>query len=195
MSFTGRQLNTYGEHPQRMFIMHARRSGLPAEVLHLFHHATATMQVRVLSAFPVVDAKGPEMDRSETVTVFQELVALAPVAIVDAPVRWTAVDEQRVHGVYTLGQHSVSAMLVFDDRHDLVDFVSLDRSRASDDGTSFTAQEWSTPLLEHRNTDGWRVPAVGEGRWRSPEVERPFSYLEITFDAISFDAGGFNSES
>ncbi len=190
MSFTGTQLNTYGENPQRMFIMHATRSGLPVEVLHLYHDATATMQVKVLSAVPIVDASGPEMDLAETVTVFQELVALAPGAIVDAPVQWTAIDEHRVLGVYTLGQHSVSATLVFDRQHDLVDFISPDRSRASEDGTSFTTQEWSTPLLQHQDTDGRRVVAGGEARWQSPDSGRPFTYLEINFDDISYDVSG-----
>lgn len=187
MSFTGRQLSTYGENPQRMFIMRAKRSGVPVEVMHLFHDTKATMQVKVLSAFPIVDAKGAEMDRGETVTVFQELVAFAPGAIIDAPVQWSAVDDDRVHGIYTLGQHSVSATLVFDEDHDLVDFVSPDRLRASDDGSSFTQQEWSTPLLEHRDVDGRRVLAVGEGRWNAPEPEGLFAYLEIHVDDISYN--------
>ncbi len=190
MSFTGKQLNTYGENPQRMFIINARRSGVPVEVLHLFRDATATMQVKLLSAFPIVDSKGPEMDRAETVTIFNDLVALAPGAIVDAPVRWTSVDEHRVHGTFTLGQHSVSATLIFDEQHDLVDFGSADRLRASQDGTSFTPQEWSTPLLAHRDVDGRRVVAVGEGRWNAPDPEGLFTYLEIHLDAISFNVDG-----
>ena len=190
MSFTGTQLNTYGENPQRLFIMHARRSGIPVEVLHLYGDATATMQVKVLSAFPIVNARGPDMDRAETVTIFNDLVVLAPGAIVDAPVRWTAVDEQRVHGTFTLGQHSVSATLVFDEQHDLVNFVSVDRLRASQDGTSFTRQEWSTPLLAHRDVDGRRVIAVGAGRWNAPDPEGLFTYLEIHLDAISFNVKG-----
>ncbi|MEO7588255.1 MAG: DUF6544 family protein [Arachnia sp.] len=187
MPFTGKQLNTYGENPQRLFLMHARRSGLPVQVLHLFHDATATMQVKLLAAFPIVDAKGPEMDRAETVTVFNDLVALAPGAIIDAPIQWTPVDAHWVHGLYTLGHYTVSATLVFDDRHDLVDFISPDRSRASDDGISFTPQEWSTPLLRHRDVDGRRVLTLGEARWRSPDSEPHFTYLELHLDAIAFD--------
>ncbi len=186
MSFTGSQLNTYGENPQRMFIMHARRSGVPVEVLHVFADAGATMQARVLSAFPVVDAKGPEMDRAETVTIFNDLVVFAPGAIVDASVQWTAMDEHRVHGVFTRGQHSVSAILVFDEQNDLVDFISPDRSRASEE-TSFVQQEWSTPILSHRDTDDRRLPAVGEGRWNAPDPEGPFTYLEIHVDDVSFN--------
>lgn len=187
MSFTGKQVNTYGQSPQRLFPMYARRSGVPVQVLHLFHDHTATMKVKVLGAFPIVDARGPELDRAETVTIFQELVAFAPGAIVGAPIRWTSVDEHRVRGVYTLGQYSVSATLVFDENHDLVDFVSPDRLRTSEDGSSFTTQEWSTPLLSHREVDGRRVMASGEGRWNAPQPEGPFAYLEIHVDDISFN--------
>ncbi len=84
---------------------------------------------------------------------------------------------------------------ILDDRHDLVDFVSPDRSRASNDGTSFTPQEWSTPLSKHQDVDGWRVLATGKGRWKSLRCGRPFTYLEINFDRISFDSGTTGSNS
>ena len=78
MPFTGQQVNTYGPHPQRIFLMDATRSGLPVTVLHEFAQTTATMRVKLLSLFTVVDASGPEMDRGETVTVFNDLVVMAP---------------------------------------------------------------------------------------------------------------------
>ncbi len=171
MSFTGKQVNTYGPRPQRVFIMDATRSGLPVTVLHSFADTTATMRAKVLSLFTVVDASGPEMDRGETVTVFNDLVVLAPGAIVDAPVRWTAVDARHVRGVFTDGDQTVSAELTFDAEHDLVDFVSEDRLRASTDGKSFDPQTWSTPLSGHRDADGRRVLASGEGRWHAPRPE------------------------
>ena len=80
------------------FIIDATRSGLPVTVLHLYDGATATMRAKVLSVATVVDAAGPEMDRGETVTVFNDLVVLAPGAVVDAPVQWTAIDADHVRG-------------------------------------------------------------------------------------------------
>ena len=109
MPFTGEQVNTYGARPTRAFIIDATRSGLPVTVLHLYDHTSATMRGKLLSLATVVDAAGPEMDRGETVTVFNDLVVLAPGAIVDAPVRWTPVDANHVRGVYTTGDQSVSA--------------------------------------------------------------------------------------
>jgi hypothetical protein len=188
MSFTGKQVNTLGPRPQRLFIMDATRSGLPVTVLHAYADATATMRAKVLSLVTVVDAAGPEMDGGETVTVFNDLVVLAPGAIVDAPVRWTAVDAEHVRGVFTNGAQTVTAELTFDAAGDLVDFVSDDRLRASADGKSFTPQRWSTPLSGHRDdAHGQRVLTSGEGRWLAPAPEGWFTYVELHFDDIVYN--------
>ncbi len=187
MPFTGQQVNTYGQRPQRVFLMDATRSGVPVTVLHVFADTTATMRVKLLSLFTVVDASGPEMDRGETVTVFNDLVALAPGAIVDAPVRWTALDDLHVRGDFTDGGQTISAVLTFNNEHDLVDFVSDDRSRASADGKTFTHQRWSTPLAGHYDSNGHRVFSLGEGRWNAGEPGESFTYLEFRLDAISYN--------
>jgi len=187
MPFTGRQVNTYGPRPQRVFMMDATRSGLPVTVLHQFADAKATMRVIVLSLVPVVNAAGPEMNRSETVTVFNDLVVLAPGAVIGAPIRWTAIDAHHAQGVFTNADQSVSAVLTFNSDHDLVDFTSLDRSRASSDGKSFTPLTWSTPLSAHRDIDGRRVLARGQGRWDAPPPEGAFNYLEFHLDDITYN--------
>jgi len=187
MPFTGRQVNTYGPRPQRVFIMDAERSGLPVTVLHQFADATATMRVKVLSLVPVVNAAGPEMNRGETVTVFNDMVVLAPGAIIGAPITWTQLDRHQVQGVFTHADQSVSAVLTFNTDGDLVDFSSQDRSRASSDGKSFTSLPWSTPLSAHRDVDGRRVMATGEGRWEAPPPEGKFSYLEFDLDSIEYN--------
>ena len=189
MPFTGQQVNTYGQRPQRIFLMDATRSGVPITVLHVFADTTATMRVKLLSLFTVVDASGPEMDRGETVTVFNDLVVMAPGAIVDASVRWTALDARHVRGEFTDGDQTISAVLSFNAEHDLVDFVSDDRSRASADGKTFTQQRWSTPLTGHHNSDGHRVFTLGKGMWNAGQPGGPFTYLEFQLDAISYNAG------
>ena len=187
MPFTGKQVNTYGLRPQRAFVIDATRSGLPVTVLHLYQDTTATMQAKALSVATVVDASGPEMDQGETVTMFNDLVVLAPGAIIDAPVQWTAIDSNHVRGVYTTGDQSVTAVLTFNAEHDLVDFISQDRFRASVDGRSFDRQGWSTPLARYRVVEGYRLPTLGEGRWHAPEPEGTFTYVEFHLDAIHYN--------
>lgn len=189
MPFTGQQVNTYGPRPRRIFLMDATRSGLPVTVLHVFTDTTATMRVKLLSLFTMVDASGPEMDRGETVTVFNDLVVMAPGAIVDAPVTWTAIDGRHVRGEFTDGDQTISAVLTFDAEHDLVDFVSDDRLAASSDGKSFTQRRWSTPLTDHHDNHGHRVFTLGKGVWNAGQPGESFTYLEFQLDAISYNIG------
>lgn len=187
MPFTGEQFNTYGPRPQRVFLIDATRAGLPVTVLHSYADTTATMRGRLLSLVTVLDSAGPEMDRGETVTVFNDLVLLAPGALVDAPVEWTEVDRNRVRGVFTTGDQSVTADVIFDDSGDLVNFHSEDRLRASDDGSTFARQPWSTPMFGRRDFHGVRLPSVGEARWLDPETGEWFTYIELEFTDVAYN--------
>lgn len=189
MPFTAQQVNTFGSNPQRLFLMHATKAGLPVTVFHDYHDATATMRGKVASLVPILDASGAEMGQGETVTVFNDMAVFAPAALVDAPVTWTQLDEHRVRGVFTNGSQTVTADLVFDAAGDLVDFVSDDRLAASTDGTSFTARRWSTPLSDYAWLDGRRVVTAGEGRWHAPEPDGPFTYIELHLDDIDYNGG------
>jgi hypothetical protein len=195
MPFTAQQTSRYGEHTTRLFLIDATMKGLPVDVLHVFGDGTATMRVRLGSLATMAEGHGPEMDRAETVTVFNDLCLLLPAALVDAPVRWEVLDPYRVRGHYTLHGQTVAADLLFDDRHRLVDFVSDDRSRSSQDGRQFTPQRWSTPFTDYRTLDGRSVGTLGEARWHpggpdaEPEVgagtPESFAYLEIVVDALT----------
>ena len=185
MTFTGEQVNSFGSRRSRLFLMDAEMFGLPVEVLHVFEAGTATMRVRACSLFTMVDASGPEMDRAETVTVFNDMCVLAPAALVDAPIIWDVVGHDHVRAAYTYGHNTVTAELIFNDSHELVDFISDDRMAASADGKTFTPQRWSTPLAGYREFASGRLAAVGEGHWHAPAGE--FAYLEYDLDEIRYN--------
>ena len=101
MRFTGEQVNTFGPDPARLFFIDATMFGLPVDVLHVYVAGTATMRVTLCSLVPMVRAAGPEMDRSETVTVFNDLCLLAPAALISAPITWQRMEANRVRGTFT----------------------------------------------------------------------------------------------
>jgi hypothetical protein len=185
MMFTGEQTNTYGPEPSRLFFMDATLLGLPVEVLHVFTAGAATMRVRACSLFTMVDASGPEMDRGETVTVFNDLCVLAPAALVDARVAWHVLDDKHVRGTYSNADNTVTADLTFNDDNELVDFISDDRTAASGDGKTFTPQRWSTPITGYHTTESRRLGFIGEARWHAPDGE--FVYLEYNLDEITYN--------
>ncbi len=159
--------------------------GLPVDVFHRFIGDAATFQVRVLSVATVVDAKGPEMNRSETVTIFNDLSLLAPSMLLDRSIRWEPIDAKTARGIFTRGAETVSAELRFDEKGELVDFISDDRSRASADGKSFTQVRWSTPLRDYRAFGERRVPIFGETKWHDPAGT--FTYGEFELQHVDFN--------
>jgi hypothetical protein len=186
MVFTGEQVNTYGPRSSRLFFIDATMFGLPVDVLHLFDRS-ATMRVKLCSLVTMVDARGPELDRAETVTLFNDMCVLAPAALVSAPISWQPIDGRRVRGSFTKGDHTVTAELVFDNDGDLVDFISDDRSSSSQDGERFTHRRWSTPVGRYRTVGGRRVATFGEARWHAPLPEGEFAYLEFHVDNITYN--------
>lgn len=184
MEFTAEQHNFPGE-PARFFLMDARRSGLPVDVLHSYHADVATMRVRLLSAFPLVDARGSEMRQAETVTVLNDMSVFAPATLIDPRIRWEEIDTHRARARYTVGPCTVSAVLVFDDAGELVDFVSDDRL-ASVEGEALRHWRWSTPLSEYRSFGALRIASRGEGRWHAPEGD--FAYIEL--ELLELDING-----
>ena len=189
MHFIGEQVSTCGSAPSRVLLMDATMFGLPVDVLHAFVGPHATMQVKLCSLLPMVNASGPDMDRAETVTVFNDLCVLAPAALIDASIQWQSIDPFRVRGQFTYGANSVGAELVFDASGALVDFVSDDRLRAATDGKSFVRQRWSTPIGGYRSFGARVTSTSGEARWHAPEPEGNFCYLEFRVDAMAYNAG------
>ena len=156
-------------------------------MLHVYDHGRATMRGKLLSLVPVLDASGPEMDRGETVTVFNDMAVLAPAALLSAPVVWEGLSDRQVRGTFTNGEQVVSATLHFNALHELVDFVSDDRLRASSDGTTFTPQTWSTPVERYGRFGGHWSAAVAVARWHAPAPEGAFTYVELAYDDIAHD--------
>lgn len=168
----------------RLFLISASRAGIPFVALHRFIGPAATFQVRIASLVDVVKARGPEMDRSETVTFLDDLCLLAPGALLGAGVRFEPIDDRSARATWTRGAETVSAVLAFDAEGDLAGFVSEDRFQSAD-GRTFRRLPWSTPVSGHRLQDGVRLPARGLAVWLAPEGDLP--YLELSVDEVRFD--------
>jgi hypothetical protein len=170
----------------RLFFMTASRAGIPFDAFHRYADGAATMQVKVAGLFPVVDAAGPEMTRSETVTLLNDICLMAPAALLDAPITWRAIDAHRGEATYTNAGHSVSATLTVDDQGDLTGFLSFDRAQS--DGKTSHLYPWSTPVIRTAELGGRRLPVEIEARWREPDGE--WTYGRFTVESLAYDVSG-----
>ncbi|MBS2018833.1 MAG: hypothetical protein JST00_38555 [Deltaproteobacteria bacterium] len=177
---------SFFDDPTRLFFMEGWMYGVPFVGLHRYARGEATMQVRLASVLDIVDGRGPTMNQSETVTMFNDMCVFAPATILGAPITWEPIDARRVRGTYTNGKSRISAELVFDDAGDLVDFVSDDRFESAD-GKTFRSYRWSTPLSDYRDFAGRRVATKGDAVWKHPEGD--FVYGRFEIESIAYNVG------
>ena len=167
------------DHPDRLFFMTTRMKGLPVAVLHDFDRNQATMRVRLAGVANVVDIGGPELTRTETVTILNDLAFFAPSRLADPSLSWLAVDDRHAKVTFTLGPNAVSAELVFNDDDELIDFVSDDRGMLGKDA-SLRLARWSTPLGNYREVGGWFLASEGEAIYHLPEGPFTYGHLRLT---------------
>lgn len=186
MTFSAEQHDFVAE-PSRFFHMRAKRGGLPVDVLHVYASGEASMRVRLLSLLSLVDERGPELRRTETVTVFNDFCLLAPGALVDPSILWEEVDATTVRARFTSGPDEIGATLVFDDEGYLVDFVSDDRLAVTSDGTKH-AWRWSTPVADYARYGPTLAASRGEGVWHAPDGA--FAYIELELIDLELNGTG-----
>jgi hypothetical protein len=179
MPFVAEQHNFYGSLPSRLFSMRATRGGVPIDVFHRYVGEVATFRVKLLSLFTMVDSKGPELDRGETVTVFNDLCLLAPSRLIDRTITWEALDERSARAHFTRGRYTITADLFFNEAGELSDFQSNDRPRASSDGKSMGAQGWNTPIRDYRTFGTRRLGTFGETRYDDPAGAFTYGEFEL----------------
>jgi len=178
MPFAAEQHDFLGP-PRRYFWLKATRGGVPLDGLHACDSTMASMRIRLLSLLPIVGLSGPEMARTETVTILNDMCIFAPGSLLDPAIRWRELDRSRVEATFTNGPHAIRAVLVFDDSGALVDFHSHDRPALATDGKTFLPRHWSTPIGEYRAMGPFRLATRGEARYAAPGGDYAYIELEV----------------
>ena len=178
--FTSEQYNFFDE-PTRLFFMKAKIKGLPTHGYHSYKNGGARMQIKLLSLFSVVDVEGPELFRTETVTVFNDLCLFAPAALIDDRITWETIDNRSVKATFTNKGAAISAILYFNKKGQLVDFISEDRYVIDE----MTAYPFSTPAKDYKSINGYNLAAYGEATWHYPDGE--FVYGKFNLKSVEYN--------
>jgi hypothetical protein len=182
MHSTSVQYNFLGS-PTRLFFMKSRMLGLPVQVFHDYATERATFRVRIAGLVNLVDERGEQLSRVETVTVLNDMCFFAPGSLIDPRLSWEPLDDRTARVTFTNGPHRVSATLHFNQRDELVDFTSDDRPQLVD-GT-YLPRRWSTPIEGYQQIDGLRLPTRGAAVYRYPEGD--FTYGRFRLRSVAYD--------
>ena len=164
------------ERPARLFHMNASRAGLPFDIFHRYVDDAATFQVRVAGLLPVVDKHGAGITNDETVTLMNDVLVMAPAAVLDLPFTFETLGERSLRATFRNAGFTVSAVVTFDDAGDLVGFVSNDRAHDREGG----AADMVHTDLGYRQVDGIRIGAHGDANWIDASGEWTYGRFEIT---------------
>ena len=178
MPFVANQ-QSFADVPTRLFLMDATFLGVPVQAFHRLSGGHATMVVKAVGAVTIVDESGPEMDRAEAVTLFNDMCLLAPSTLLEPSIAWEAVDARTARARFTNGANTIAATLVFDDEGLLTNFFSDDRSRSTPGAKAFVPQRFSTPVQEYRRFGPYRLVARAEARWHPPEGAFAYGEFEV----------------
>jgi hypothetical protein len=178
--FNSVQYNFF-DNPARLFFMKAKMYGTIVPAYHCYQNAHATMQVKLFGVFNVVNVKGTEMNKAETVTVFNDICLMAPAALIDKRIEWTSIDSLSAKATFTNGTNKITAILYFNEQGQLINFTSDDRYAISD----MKQYRFSTPVKNYKMIDGRNVPTYGETIWHYPDGE--FVYGKFTLKSIEYN--------
>lgn len=186
MKFHSVQYNFY-EKPARYFFMQATKMGLPASGLHIYENETAKFRVKMLNWVNVVNAKGNKLNQAETVTLFNDMVCIAPATLIDKQINWETINDTTVKAIYKNGTISISAILYFNTNGALTNFIS--NHRYETDGKVYNNYPWSTPVKDYKMQNGYFLPSHAKLIYHKPEGD--FTYGELNYKSVAYNLSYF----
>lgn len=183
MKLTSEQFN-FIKTPTRLFFLDATMKGLPVAGFHCFKNGVAFMDIRLLSMFKVEYQSGAVMDISETVTFFNDMCVMAPATLIDKRIKWLEVVGNKVNASFSNNGITISAWLYFNEKGELVNFTSEDRSAVTDNDKTIKLK-WSTPLRDYKDINGYRLASYAETIYSYPDGD--FTYATFTLKNIGFN--------
>lgn len=180
--FTSTQYNFFNN-PARLFFMKASMLGTVVPGYHCYQNGTASMQVKLFGLFNVVNIKGNELNKAETVTLFNDMCLAAPATLIDKRIEWILIDDFSAKAFFTNGNIKIAATLYFNFKGQLINFISDDRYAVKEK----TQIRFSTPVKNYTLLNGRQIMQYGEAVWHYPEGE--FVYGKFNLRSIEYNVG------
>ena len=178
--FTSEQHNFIGK-PTRLFFMKGKMFGVTVPGYHAYKNGEASMQIKLFGLFPVVDEKEGVLNKAETVTYFNDMCLLAPAALINQAIQWEQISNSVVKAIFSVENITITATLFFNEKGQLVNFVSDDRYAISEK----RQYRFSTPVGDYKNFNGYNLPGYGEAVWHYPDGE--FTYGKFYLQDVMYN--------
>ncbi len=178
--FTSVQYNFFDE-PTRLFFMKGKMFGVTIPGYHKYSDAVATMDIRLFGLLPIVRQSGEILNKAETVTLLNDMCLLAPATLIDKRIKWQEIDNLSTRAFFTNKGITISATLYFNEKGQLVDFMSNDRTDIND----MKQYPFYTPISEYQNINGINIMKHGEAIYQYPDEK--FTYGKFKLKEVMYN--------
>ncbi|WP_336518172.1 DUF6544 family protein [Pollutibacter soli] len=175
------------DEPARLFFIKGKMFGVTVPGYHHYLQQKAVMDIRLFGLFGIVKMDGEEMNKTETVTFFNDMCLMAPATLIDKRIRWEAIDDTKSKAIFTNGNISITAILYFNEKGQLINFTSDDRYDVNE-------KLWipfSTLVHEYKKFENHNLLYKGDAVWHYPEGE--FVYGKFLLKDIEYNGNEFKN--
>lgn len=100
---------------------------------------------------------------------------MAPPTLIDKRIKWLEVEGNKVKASFTNNNITVSAWLYFNEKGELINFISENRY-AADGGKQLP---WATPLKDHQNINGYKLMKNAEAIYSYPDRDLCYGIFKL----------------
>lgn len=169
------------DEPARQFFMKGRMFGMDVPGYHQYSNERARMDIKLFGILPLVHKAGNVMNKTETVTFFNEMCLLAPASLTDSRIEWQPIDKGSAKAFFTNKSIRISAIIYVNERGQLTNFTSQDRTDIKD----MKEYLFSTPVTEYKTIGGINLMHSGEAVWHY--ADGPFTYGKFNLEEIAYN--------
>jgi hypothetical protein len=143
-----------------------------------------TMQIKLWSAIPLGNARGPEMDRGELQRYLLEM-AWFPTAWLSPAIEWQAIDANSVKATIRHQGVTASGVLHVNAQGQLTR-LSADRYR--EEHGHYRLDPWTAQSSENEDVEGIRIPTRSEVTWHLASGD--FTWFRFKISEIEYNQSG-----
>jgi hypothetical protein len=139
--------------------------------------------IKLLSLFPVADAKGKEIDQGAMVRYLAEIVWF-PSAVLSNYIQWEQVDSTTAKATMTYNGITASAFYRFDENGEV---VSIEAKRYYERKGGATLEDWLIQMEPngYKEFAGVKIPAKMAVTWRLKEGD--FTWLNLVISEVHYN--------
>lgn len=139
------------------------------------------MLIKMLGIKTIGDVQGEEIDHSSLVRYLNEMMWF-PTAFLNDNISWEPIDDNSARVTVTDGNRSASAVLCFDEKGALTNFIG---DRYHEVNGVYVKDTWETPMTEYGEFNGLKLPVKGEAIWKMSGGD--FSYISLEITGIEYN--------